>query len=520
MSENNYLPLIVSNLPWLLLAFTAFKALSLKYKSGLSKLPGPQLAAFTDLWRFFVAWGRRPEVAHQELHAKYGDAVRMGPNMVSISDYKAVKEVYGFNIAYIKSDFYPVQRAIANGKALESLFNTTDNKFHAKIRRAISSTYATSTIVQFEPLVDSTISTFLDQLDERYVGKDGDAGICDFSIWLHYFAFDVIGELLFKQRIGFLEGGTDVEGIISNVGKIMSYISLIGQMPWLDHVLMKNPIRIWMSARGIGQKASPMATFAAKRIAERLAMKDSATIPEDKATLPPDILDRFLLLKEKDPVFFNDTWVLSLMVGNVFGGSDSTAITMRTIFYHLLKSPHTMDALMEELSEVKFSRDDGIATWNETRQLPYLTAVLQEALRLHPAAGFHLERIVPASGLQVGQHFLPAGTIVGASAWVLHQKESMFGPKCQEFRPERWIEASEQRRTEMNNAMFAFSMGSKECLGKGIAFLETYKLIPTILRKYELSLVDPKAEWKLENAFFVNQTDFYIRIQRRHEVKV
>lgn len=257
-------------------------------------------------------------------------------------------------------------------------------------------------------------------------------------------------------------------------------------MPWLDKILMKNPIRIWMSAHGIGQKASPMAAFAGKHISERLAEQDSMAVPAEKSNLPLDFLDRFLLLKEKDPVFFTDQVILALMVGNVFGGSDTTAITLRSIFYHLLKSPHCMEALLSELKQAKLSRADGIATWNETRKLPYLTAVIQEALRIHPAIGLPLERIVPASGLQVGQYFLPAGTIVGASAWVLHQKESIFGARCKEFRPERWLDSNEQRRTEMNNAMFTFSMGSKECLGKGIAFLEIYKLIPFILRRYEV----------------------------------
>lgn len=258
----------------------------------------------------------------------------------------------------------------------------------------------------------------------------------------------------------------------------------VGQMPWLDKLLMKNPIRMWMSAHGIGQKVAPIPAFAGKRIFSRVSAKKSIESLSAKSKLPPDILDRFLLLKEKDPEFFNDKLILGLMVGNVFGGADSTAITLRTVFYHLLKSPHTMKALLKELDGEHFSRDDGIALWKETRELPYLTAVIQESLRLHPAVGLPLERIVPATGLQVGPYFLPAGTIVGTSAWVLHQKESLFGPKCQEFRPERWIEASEQRRSEMNSAMFAFGMGNKECLGKSISYLEMYKLVPTILRRY------------------------------------
>lgn len=257
-------------------------------------------------------------------------------------------------------------------------------------------------------------------------------------------------------------------------------------MPWLDRVLLKNPIRIWMSAHGIGPKAALIPVFAAKRIAARLAANKSKPAEGNVKPLP-DILDRFLLLGEKDPEFFDDKLILGLVVGNVFGGSDSTAITLKTVFYHLIKAPHLMKALRNEIDQVEFSRKDGIATWNETRQLPYLTAVIQESLRLHPALGLHLERIVPASGLQVGNYFLPPGTIVGASAWVLHQDESIFGNNCKEFRPERWLEASEQKRTEMNNAMFAFSMGSKACLGKSIAFLEMYKLIPTIVKRYEVS---------------------------------
>lgn len=129
----------------------------------------------------------------------------------------------------MQSDFYPVQRAVAHGKSIESLFNATDNKYHAKLRKAIASTYAVSTVVQFEPLVDSTISTLIDELDQRYLNKDGEAGICDFGTWLHYFAFDVIGELAFTERIGFLERATDVDGVISNVGTIVNYFSVVSE---------------------------------------------------------------------------------------------------------------------------------------------------------------------------------------------------------------------------------------------------------------------------------------------------
>lgn len=88
---------------------------------------------------------------------------------------------------------------------MASLFSATENTYHAKVRKGIASTYALSTIVQFEPLVDDTISKFLKELDRRYVDNVSPNGECDFGKWLHYFAFDVIGQLCFKTRIGFLE---------------------------------------------------------------------------------------------------------------------------------------------------------------------------------------------------------------------------------------------------------------------------------------------------------------------------
>jgi cytochrome P450 len=63
-------------------------------------------------------------------------------------------------------------------------------------------------------------------------------------------------------------------------------------------------------------------------------------------------------------------------------------------------------------------------------------------MRLHPGVGFPLERFVPEEGLKVDDVFLPAGTIVGMHAWVVHRDRAIFGKDADEFRPERWIDAA------------------------------------------------------------------------------
>lgn len=88
-------PIVIS------IAFLGF-VVRRKFYHGLHKYPGPFFASFTDLWRFVENFGRRTERTHVQLHRKYGDVVRLGPNALSFADPRAIKEIYGLNKGYVK----------------------------------------------------------------------------------------------------------------------------------------------------------------------------------------------------------------------------------------------------------------------------------------------------------------------------------------------------------------------------------------------------------------------------------
>ena len=74
-----------------------------KYHNGLNKYPGPFLASFTDLWRAWLLLTTRQ--VHKrciEEHQKRGDIVRLGPNLLSFADPKAIKDIYGLNKGFVK----------------------------------------------------------------------------------------------------------------------------------------------------------------------------------------------------------------------------------------------------------------------------------------------------------------------------------------------------------------------------------------------------------------------------------
>ncbi|KAF5582217.1 pisatin demethylase cytochrome P450 [Fusarium pseudocircinatum] len=477
------------------------KLLVNKYGNGLNGIPGPALAAFTDLWRFLDVYRRRPEVTQIALHEKYGSVVRLGPNTVSIADPAAIQTIYAHNSGYTKSDFYPVQQTInKSGKRLITLFTSQDEKFHSQLRRSVSNAYAMSTLVQFEPFVDSTTTEFFKQLDQRYANQND---VLDFGTWLQYYAFDVIGELTYSKRLGFVDHGKDVDNIIGNLEWLLNYAAPVGQLPILDSLLLKNPLRLQLTKWGFTNSSSPVAIFARNRMLARVDPEKLGDMKFDQDNGRRDFLSRFLEANQKDPEFMNNDRVLALTVANMFAGSDTTAITFRAIFYYLMKNPDDMKTLMSELAEEekagRFTREDGLVSWNEVRDLPFLNAVVKEALRCHPAAGLMLERIVPARGLEVDGHHIPGGTIVGVNAWVLHRNKDIFGHDADRWRPSRWIEASTEQKRRMENYMFAFGAGSRTCIGKNISLLEMYKMVPALLRRYELEFPSADNTWHLNN---------------------
>ena len=71
----------------------------------LRHVPGPRLAAFTDLWRSIAVCGGRAETTYLGLNKKYGDLVRVGLNNVSISKPDVIQSVYGIGKGFIKASY-------------------------------------------------------------------------------------------------------------------------------------------------------------------------------------------------------------------------------------------------------------------------------------------------------------------------------------------------------------------------------------------------------------------------------
>lgn len=165
---------------------------------------------------------------------------------------------------------------------------------------------------------------------------------------------------------------------------------------------------------------------------------------------------------------------------------------IKAIVYHVLSNPNVHSRLRAELDAAKLSFP---ATFEQTDDLPFLDAVLKEAMRIHPILGGLLERIVPESGLSLpdGRVIAP-GTIVGMNPWVVHRNQDVYGQDVEAFRPERWLrhdlespEAYEIRVKRMRETDFTFGGGSRVCIGKYSARMQMSKTVATLFSRYDVS---------------------------------
>lgn len=281
-------------------------------------------------------------------------------------------------------------------------------------------------------------------------------------------------------------------------------------MPWTAYLVKHNPIVGWFV-----KDSSIFPSWVRKQVLKRIECRK-----ETMLEAPKDFMDRFLDAGSvKTAQGYNIPLIMNWTMTNIMAGADTTAIALRAILYFILKSPSKKDKLIAELQRANLSYP---VTWEESQELQYLDACIKESFRLHPPIGMGLERIVPPSGFLLPDgSMVPAGTKVGINAWVLN-RHAVFGRDPDEFVPERWLQQNGERVEEykeriwaMKHADLTFGGGSRSCTGKYISFLEIYKVIPTLLLEFDISLSQEAGEWTTVNRWALRQKDICCCLQRK-----
>jgi cytochrome P450 len=420
---------------------------------GLRSIPGPFLASISDLDRIWSCLAGQQMNYHLKLHEKYGPLVRVGPKHVSFSDGSLIPTVYGINTRFWKSEFYDMFHL----DGTTTTFSERDELVHRAKRRPVSAAYSMSTMKELEPMNDECSAILCDKLG-GLVGQEIDLGD-----WLHWYAFDVVTTIAFSNRLGFMESQGDVQGVIQALSTRLKYNTVIGQAPYLHRYLAGsrifgyltsgNSVVGWAISLFRDAKSLDPRRYLIEFITQQTRRRES----KDPDTMQfKDLLGRFKRFGGDGEKVMDDKELVSHAAANILAGSDTTASTLRALFYHLCRTPAAHKKLLGEIDKAQGAGllSDPV-TFEEAQRLRYFQAVVKEALRMHPAIGLLLERVVPRGGADVGGVWLPGGTVIGMNPWVAARDRSVYGDDAYTFRPERWLEADSEQLKLMERNFLA-----------------------------------------------------------------
>jgi hypothetical protein len=212
-------PMFLSGLVISLLAYRLFI-------SPLSAFPGPNISRISNLWLSFGVVGKSSHlhIRIQELHAKYGDFVRIGSNDLSIVDPKAVQIIYGNGSKCTKSSWYD------QDSPMNSMHTTRSAQVHALRRRVWSPAFSDKAVRGYE----KRIQPYVDELARKIEEFKG--GVVNVGDWFNFFGYDVMGDVAFGKGFGMIEGGEE-HFAIGLLKEAMQAMSLLRELPFCHSLL-------------------------------------------------------------------------------------------------------------------------------------------------------------------------------------------------------------------------------------------------------------------------------------------
>ena len=294
------------------------------------------------------------------------------------------------------------------------------------------------------------------------------------------FSLEVICQVAFNQ---------DIDSESPRTG--LTYLRAMGHVASLQPISNMFPI---LSKWKLGESLPGLIgqAYAQRRIwvditreLYRAFMNNALTVQTEKFLAHPLIHKEDEYLGRK----LTEAEAIEEFMGLAFAGSGTTATTILFIFYHLSRPENR--AMQLRLREELCSNSD-------TTDLPYLSAVIKEAMRLNPALIGSLPRVL-TTAIEACQGktklIFPPGTLISIQNYIHHRDPSVY-IQPHTFNPDRWDGVPQT--SAMEKAFTPYSLGPRNCIGQNLANLEIRIAISHLFRHLDFRLNPEMKESEME----------------------
>jgi cytochrome P450 len=323
----------------------------------------------------------------QEFHERYGEMIRIGPNEISCINAQAWQDIYGSHKAGQNFGKNPVWMSRKANNA-NSILSAGDSDHH-RIRKLISHAFSEKALREQEPILQSYVGTLIHRLQDQVKAGWGSA-VVDLVEWYTWTTFDIVGELGFGETFGCL---TDSRyhfwsSMVFSHFKAAALVTSVRFYPFVERFLrmcLPNPVT---NRQGHFQLSK-------EKIHRRL--KGGTKSPDFMSYVLEPKVEGHMSLQEIETTF-------NILI---IAGSETTASALTGTTNYLVRNPMTLATLVKEIrNSFEAESDINLTALNK---LPYLSAVIEEGLRMAPSVPSGLPRVVPSGGGVVCGEWLPEG---------------------------------------------------------------------------------------------------------------
>ncbi len=185
-----------------------------------------------------------------------------------------------------------------------------------------------------------------------------------------------------------------------------------------------------------------------------------------------DILSMLVAARHEDDSPMSDEEMRDELLTLLVAGHETTATSLSWAVERLARHPEKLERLREEAVA---GEDDS-----------YLTATIQETLRLRPVISIVIRRLTEP--VEIGGYELPAGVSVTPSVYLVHRNPEIY-PDPESFKPERFLD-----NPPGTYSWIPFGGGVRRCLGASFAQFEMAVVLRELVKRHGIRPADPKPE--------------------------
>ncbi|XXH01450.1 hypothetical protein Hte_007810 [Hypoxylon texense] len=437
----------------------------------LARFPGPKLAAVSRWYEGYydVVLGGKYTAKIAELHKIYGPIIRISPFELHVIDPAFFETLYRMDGRWDKYAW----TYDAFGAKNSTIFGS-DHDAHKAHRRAIAPFFSKANVVARQDILRRNV--------DKLCGRLSKLGGTTFNLGAAISAFtrDSANEFIVGKAYNELDledFGIGLSIASQGAGVFWRTTKFI---PWFGPALRAMPIDWAMKAADEGTKSFLRYLQQSEQDTRDTMAAATSSSPDNKAqqTMVYEIIHSNL--PPADKTFDRVMEEVATVTG---AGFETTANVLRLVFYHVYTNEEILKQLRKELTSVHTKSSEPIAL-RGLEQLPYLTAVLMEGMRLSPAIATRAARITDKD-LFYGDWRIPAGTPVGMTTLLMHTDGKLY-PDPTRFNPDRWMDTTVRGAADLKFA--PFSRGTRICLGMHLAWAEMYLVLAALVRNFNFAI--------------------------------